>query len=151
MNPLVRNNEWKWLTKDPFSSFHHNWDNLYPNTLFRFPVQSSSRVPAVDIKETDSEYKVVADLPGIAKDNLEVTVDENYLKIVVNAQEDNQEESDGRVIRRERFQGQITRSFKLGNTVESDKIQANYKDGVLSIVVPKKEERKTRKIDVSVH
>ena len=111
---------------------------------------SKAGVPAVDVRETDSEYQVVADLPGVSKDSLEVSVKDDVLSIMVNAEEVSEEKSEGRILRRERFHGRISRS-RLGDAVDNENIQANYKDGVLSVTVPKKESLQRRRIDVAVH
>ena len=73
------------------------------------------------------------------------------LSIVVSSQEESEQNSEGRVLLKERYQGKITRSFRLSDTLDSENIQATYKDGVLSISVPKKEPTQPRKIEVSVH
>ena len=119
--------------------------------MFRNPARLGAGVPAVDINETDSEYQVVADLPGLSKDALNVSVTDDVLSIVVSAQKDNEENLQGRVIRKERYRGKVTRSFKLSDAVDSENIQASYKDGVLSISVPKKESTQSKKIEISVH
>ena len=151
MNQLVKSNEWNRLSRDPFASFGYDWRNFSPNDLFRSSVSSADRVPAVDIEETDTEYRVVADLPGISKENLDVSVNDDILSIVVSSEEEGEQKSEGRILRKERYQGKITRSFRLSDALDSENIQANYKDGVLSISVPKKELTQPRKIEVLVH
>ena len=151
MNPLVRSKEWNRLSRDPFASFGYDLRNFSPSDLFRSSVSSTDRVPAVDIEETDTDYRVVADLPGISKENLDVSVNSDILSIVVSSQEESEQNFEGRVLLKERYQGKITRSFRLSDTLDSENIQATYKDGVLSISVPKKEPTQPRKIEVSVH
>ncbi len=139
----------------------HPW-NRFPlsnlwNEFSGFPVKSihrnfhASLVPAVDIKETDTEYQVVADFPGASKESLEVSLKNNVLNIMFNVQEVNEEKSEDRILRRERFRGKVSRSFRLDNSVDNDNIQANYKNGVLTVIVPKKESLQARKIEVTVH
>ncbi len=151
MNPLVKSNEWNRLSRDPFASFSYDWPNFSPSDLFRSSVSSADRVPAVDIEETDTEFRVVADLPGISKKSLDVSVNNDILSIVVSSQEESEQNSESRILRKERYQGRITRSFRLTDTLDSENIQANYKDGVLSITVPKKEPTQPRRIEVLVH
>lgn len=148
MNQLVRTRDWN---RNPVSVFDANWDVFNPSSMFRNPARFSTSVPAVDINETDTAYEVVADLPGISKDALDVSVTDNVLSIVVNDQKDNEENLEGRVIRKERYRGKVTRSFKLSDAADSENIQASYKDGVLSISVPKKESTQSKKIEISVH
>ncbi len=148
MNQLVRSKE---RNRNPFAILNADWDVFGPSSFLRSPARFTDNVPAVDIKETDNEYEVIADLPGISKDNLDVSVTDDILSIVVGAQDEHEEKSDGRVIRRERFRGEVTRSFKLSDAVDSENILANYKDGVLSITVPKKPSIQSKKIEISVH
>lgn len=148
MNQLVRSREWN---GNPFAILNSDWDVFSPHSILRRPARLMDNVPAVDIQETDTEFKVVTDLPGISKDALDVSVKNDVLSIVVRNQSDNEENAEGRVIRKERFRGEVTRSFKLGDAVDSENIQASYKDGVLSITVPKKESPQSRKIEISVH
>lgn len=128
-----------------------DWEIFKPSAILRRPVRLTDNVPAVDIQETETEFKLVADLPGISKDALDVSVTNDVLSITVHAQGENEEKAEGRVLRKERFRGEIARSFKLGEAVDSENIQAGYKDGVLSIAVPKKESKQSRKIEISVH
>ncbi len=148
MNQLVRTRDWN---RNPVSVFDTNWDVFNPSSMFRNSARVGASVPAVDISETDTEYKVVADLPGISKDALDVSVTDNVLSIVVSAQKEDEENFEGRMIRKERYHGKVTRSFKLSDAVDSENIQASYKDGVLSISVPKKESTQSKKIEISVH
>ena len=148
MNQLVRARD---RNRNPFAIFNSDWDVFSPNSMFPSSARFFENVPAVDIKETDDEYQVIADLPGISKDALDISVVDDVLSIVVNREEDNEENVEGRVIRKERVRGKSTRSFKLSDSVDSENIQASYKDGVLSITVPKKAPVQSRKIEVSVN
>ena len=148
MNQLVRARD---RNRNPFAIFNSDWDVFTPSSMFQSSARFLDNVPAVDIKETDEEYQVIADLPGISKDALEISVVDDVLNIVVNREEDNEENVEGRVIRKERVRGKSTRSFKLSDSVDSENIQASYKDGVLSITVPKKAPVQSRKIEVSVN
>lgn len=148
MNQLVRSREWN---RNPVTIFDTNWDIFSPSSIFQNPTRFNANVPAVDINETDTAYEVVADLPGISKDALDVSVTDNVLSIVVSDQKDSEENLEGHVIRKERYRGNVTRSFKLSDAVDSENIQASYKDGVLSISVPKKESTQSKKIEISVH
>ena len=151
MNSLIRSDDWNPLSRDPFTSILGNWSDLVPSAFRSVPQNINNWVPAVDIKETDSGYEVIADLPGISKDDIDVTVVDKVLSIVVNSEKESVSEDDGRFLRKERYQGKVTRSFKLNRSVDDQNIQANYKDGVLSIIVPKKADTESRKIEISVH
>ncbi len=151
MNSLIRNNGIRSFNDSLISSVMQNWNEFLPSTHQGPSLNSVGRVPAVDIKETDAEYQVIADLPGISKENIEVSVKEDVLSLTVRSDDEKSEESEGRVIRQERYQGTFMRSFKLNDLVDDQNIQAVYKDGVLSISVPKKEPVQPRKIEVAIN
>jgi len=106
--------------------------------------------PAVDVSEKEDAFHIRADLPGVKKDDLEITFQDGVLTINAETSEEKREEKEGRVIRQERRYGKFVRSMNLGDAVDPDKIKADYKDGVLDLVLPKAEKVKPRKIDVKV-
>lgn len=105
--------------------------------------------PAVDVTESEKELVVSADLPGIDPKQVEITVQENILTLSGErkAESESKDESYHRV---ERAYGSFTRSFVLPSTVDETKVSAEYKDGVLRVHLPKREEAKPRKIDVKL-
>ena len=103
--------------------------------------------PAVDVSENEKELLVSADLPGIDSKDVEITVKENVLTLT-GERKSGKEEKDGTYHRVERAYGSFTRSFVLPSTVDESKVNAEYKDGVLRIHLPKREEVQPRKIDV---
>jgi len=105
--------------------------------------------PAVDVTESEKELVVSADLPGIDPQQVEITVQENILTLSGErkAASESKDESYHRV---ERAYGSFTRSFVLPSTVDETKVAAEYKDGVLRVHLPKREEAKPRKIDVKL-
>ncbi|QAA33382.1 heat shock protein Hsp18 [Clostridium manihotivorum] len=102
----------------------------------------------VDLKETDENYLVEADLPGIKKDAIDIDYSSNNL-IISAKRNDSLEETKENYVRRERHYGEFKRSFYVDN-VDENSIDASFKDGVLRIVLPKKVkgEPKNRKIDI---
>ena len=107
--------------------------------------------PRVDIKEKKKKYEITADLPGVDKDDLSVTLEDGVLTIEASTSEEKTEEEDGKVIRKERRSGKFMRSFNLGLDVKEGDISAKFKDGVLTLSVPKAEASvsKPKKINVS--
>ena len=101
-------------------------------------------VLAVDIYEDDSQFVVRADLPGVAKEDVQVTLTEGILTINAESKPDTGPES-GQWLRRERRVGHYVRSIQLSGSIDADNITANLKDGVLELTVPKpkKVERQT--------
>mgnify|MGYP003572331254 CR=1 FL=1 len=106
--------------------------------------------PAIDISETPDAYLVAAELPGVEKQDVHVTVLENRLFIKGEKKQETREEKQN-VHRVERAYGAFSRSFDLPRAVEAEKITAAYKDGVLRVSVPKAEEAKPKQIEVNVN
>lgn len=104
--------------------------------------------PRVDLKETDDHYIVHLDVPGMKKEDLQIRYQDGTLSVSGErfAEQDEQQED---FVRIERSFGRFYRSFALPKRVDDDKIEANYQDGVLTVRVPKAEETKPRRIEVS--
>lgn len=107
--------------------------------------------PRVDIKEKKGRYEITADLPGVNKDDLSVTLDNGVLTIDASTQDEKTEEEEGKVIRKERRSGKYMRSFNLGPNIKESDIKAKFKNGVLKLTVPQGEETvvKAKRIEVS--
>ncbi|MAT50093.1 MAG: heat-shock protein Hsp20 [Porticoccaceae bacterium] len=93
--------------------------------------------PRVDIKEHDGHYEISAELPGVKKEDLHITLEEGILTIEAESRQESKEEKEGRVIRQERRYGKFTRSFNLGGNVSEEDISANFDNGILTITAPK--------------
>ena len=121
--------------------------------LFGLPDHEVSGVtawsPAVDVRETDAEIIVTADLPDIAEESLDVRVDEKLLTLKAERQLE-KETQDGDFLYQERAYGAFHRSFELPKSIDADKINAKYDRGVLQIVLPKQPDKQkvSRRIDV---
>lgn len=113
------------------------------------PFYTEGWSPAVDISETKDAYIVNAELPGIKKDDIKITMNGNVLTLRGDKKSES-EKKDGTFNRIERSYGVFERSFSLPVSVESDAIEARYNDGVLTVTLPKKEEAKEKVIDVRV-
>lgn len=93
-----------------------------------------------DVKETDDHYEVQMDLPGFKKEDVRLQLKDGILTFEATKKSEKDETDDkGKYIRRERFQGTCTRSFYVGEELEQDDVKAKFEDGVLSVIVPKKE------------
>ena len=101
-------------------------------------------VPAVDIYETDEDYRLKADMPGIDKAGLEVVVEEETLTIKGESEVVEQNE-----VYKEFKPRNYMRSFRLGNGIQKENISANLESGVLTLTLPKAEKIKPRKIEIS--
>jgi HSP20 family protein len=109
--------------------------------------QSSAWLPAVDVWETDRELVLSFDIPGIPEDKISVELEDNTLT-VSGERERSQEESGERFYRYERRFGTFARSVTLPQGVNEEQIQADYRDGVLEVRVPKPEEQKPKRIQI---
>lgn len=148
MNKLVRGSERR---LDPLSDF----DDLFQG--FWSPARrgaqnsgSGSQTPAIDIHETETGYEVTAELPGVKKEDLAVSIKDGVLTINAETKYEHEEKKKGRLIRQERRYGKFVRSMQLGNDVAEDDIKADYKDGVLHLILPKVEEKQPKQIDVNI-
>jgi HSP20 family protein len=110
----------------------------------------AARSPAIDVSETESAYLVKAELPGVSRDGLDVTINDGVLTINAERNEEKKEEKEGRLIRQERYYGKFVRSLRLGSDVDESKVEARYEDGVLHLSLPKTAEVKPRKVDIKV-
>ena len=109
----------------------------------------SGWMPAVDLFEDKDHFTVKAELPGMKKDDIELTLHEGCLSIS-GERRDGSKYKDAEVHRSERFVGRFQRTLSLPAPVAADKITAQYKDGVLTVTLPKTEEAKPKQIDVKV-
>ena len=109
----------------------------------------ASWAPAVDIFETENELVVKADLPDVQEKDIDVRVENNTLTIRGERKFNNEVHEDN-YLRVERAYGTFTRSFSLPNTVNTEGIHAEYRSGVLSVRMPKREETKPKQIKISV-
>ncbi len=105
--------------------------------------------PLADVAETGDAYTVTVEVPGIRKDDIQLSVQENILSLRVTKQSGKDEE--GRTCRHvERFYGSFERHFPFSSTIDPDHMKAGYRDGVLEIVLPKAENARKREIAIEV-
>lgn len=140
--------------KDPFFSEFDRFFNdeiLRPSSLFGRWMGEDLRdvwVPPVDVQETDESFVFTAELPGLSKDDVEITLEDNLLTLT--GERKLEEKEEGKSYHRvERTYGSFSRSFSLPAQVESDNVAAKFESGLLRIEIPKAEQVKPRKIDIS--
>jgi HSP20 family protein len=134
--------------ENPLSFFDDMRENV--RSFFEdFPVWSTAaRSPAVDVREEDEQYVVEAELPGMTEEDVQVDVDEDTLTIASKRQEQSEEKKEG-YLRRERRTTAFRRSFALPPDVEESKIDAAFKNGLLTVTLPKGKES-TRRRTISI-
>ena len=121
--------------------------NDFMDDFFVFPQERKSAASTknnlmqTDVKETETGYEVVIDLPGYSKENVNAELKDGYLIISATTTSNDEEKSeDGKYIRKERYSGSCSRSFYVGDAVTQDDVKAKFENGVLTLEVPKKEE-----------
>ena len=93
-----------------------------------------------DVKETDSSYELDIDLPGFKKDEIQAQLKDGYLTIsAAKGLDKDEQDKQGRYIRQERYTGQCSRTFYVGNAVSQEEIKAKFEDGILRLSIPKKQ------------
>lgn len=97
-----------------------------------------------DIYEKDGNYHIEADIPGFKKEDIKVECEDGYVSISAEKNDEHEENDDKKYIKRERNYSKITRKFYVGD-IETDKIKAEYKDGILNVTVPKEEKLSSKK------
>lgn len=125
------------------------FDNYFHGTDLSEDASLAAWSPAVDITEQDNEYIVKVELPGVNKDDVKITLESNILTIRGEKKQEKETKKEN-YHRVERSYGSFQRSFNLPTSVKSDKIDAAYNDGILTVSLPKAEEAKPKQIEVKV-
>ena len=137
------------FTKRSFRPFY--MPDIFEDNFFPVLSNGNNLKPAVNIREDDKNYVLDFAIPGIDKKDLKIDMNEDVLTISSETKNDSEESKDG--YRRKEFSYKaFSRSFYIPENVNREKIEANYKDGILTVSLPKHEEEKnkiTRKIEIS--
>ena len=145
--------ELAWPGFGRLSSLRDELDRLFESPwteLARTSQLLSGWTPALDVYEDKESFIVSAELPGMKKEDIDVSLHADSLSISGERKSETKEE-DAEVCRSERFFGRFQRTVTLPAPVAADKVKAQYKDGILTITLPKTEETKPRQIDVSIN
>ena len=138
--------------RDPFSDLfglHRDLDHLFNIASYNEGAAKGAWSPAIDFYEDDAGYQVKADLPGIHKKDVNVSLDDDVLSISGQRNEE-REDKEGTYYRTERVTGSFQRVFQLPGAVNAKKVKARFVDGVLEVTIPKAEEAKPKQIDIDV-
>jgi HSP20 family protein len=137
------------ITKRSFRPFY--MPNFFDDDFFPVLTSRSSSMPAVNIREDDKKFTLDLAVPGIDKKELKIDINEDVLTISSETKNETEENKDG-YKRKEFSYSSFCRSFQIPENVSKEKIEANYKDGILSVGFPKVEEEKnkiTRQVKIS--
>ena len=133
--------------EDLFDNFMKDFpffdDNTESNVEKKLYGRRGKNLMKTDIKETEGGYELEMDLPGFTKDEIKVSLENGYMTISAakGLDKDEQDKKSGRYIRKERYAGSCERSFYVGSQVTQEDILAKFKDGVLTMDVPKAEKK----------
>lgn len=120
--------------------FNSLLDDSFFSDFFRpLAARTGDRVPAIDVRENDGTYSVKVDLPGVKKDDIQVSLDNGILSIKAETKSEEKEEKEGKLIRQERHYGQFLRQLSVGSEVDAAAIKAQFDNGVLTLELPKKQ------------
>jgi HSP20 family protein len=137
----------------PRLSVYDPFAEVFPE-LFRSVLQPSRPAGAealeikLDVKETDSEYTVEAEMPGVKKDDIHVQIDGNRVAIQAETKRESEQKDGERVLRSERYYGSVARSFTLASEIDESRVRAKIDNGVLSLALPKKKAPTSKRITV---
>ncbi len=142
MAQLIRNEPFDDLVNNLFQGFF-----VRPVGTAAAPA-GAARAFSVEVREDDKAYSVHAELPGVAKDDIHVTIDGNDVAISAEVKNSRDEKQDGRVLRSERYYGKLYRAFQLADTIDESAAEAKYTDGVLELRLPKKAVTAARRLEI---
>ncbi len=132
----------RWKNQDEnFPSFSNFFDDFFSRDVYNGNLRGAN-LPAVNISEDDDNFEVEVAAPGLKKEDFNINLENNLLTISGEHKEEKEEKEGKKISRREFNYTSFTRSFNLPDTVEGEKIEAKYEDGVLRLSLPKKEEAK---------
>jgi HSP20 family protein len=135
---------------DRFATLRDELDRLFDRPfgpVFRAPGSLSHWAPALDVYQDKDQFTVVAELPGLKKEDIELSLHDGVLTI---SGERKQEKKGEEGYKNERLFGRFQRSVTLPASVDGNKVKATYQDGILKVVLPKADEAKPKQIEVSV-
>ena len=133
---------------DPFGDL---FDDLMKGFLVR-PIATEGAATAprmkLEVSEQAEAFKVLAEIPGVKKDEIQVTIDGDQVTISAEVRSEKDAKEGERVVHSERYYGKIARAFRLGHDLDEAKAQAKYADGVLELLLPKKTTAAARKLAI---
>jgi HSP20 family protein len=133
---------------DPFGEL---FDDLFKGFLVR-PVMGEGRDVAprmkIEVSEQNGGFKVLAEIPGVKKEDIQVNVDSDQVSITAEVKQEKEAKEGERIVHSERYYGKVARAFRLGYEIDESKVQAKYSDGVLELTLPKKQQPAAKQIAI---
>jgi HSP20 family protein len=136
-----------------FDPFEDRFEDVVRGMLRPFlaaaPAASETAVAArMDVSESETAYTVKAEMPGVKREDINVSIEGNQISISAEAKREKEVKNGDRVLRSERYYGKVYRGFTLGQDVDEQGASAKYADGVLELVLPKKTAAATKKLTI---
>ena len=134
-----------------YTPFDETFDDLLKGFFVRpmsLDSQPGIQQVRIDVSEDDGAYSVRAEIPGVKKEDINVTIDGNQVAIAADVKRNHEDKQAGKVLRSERYYGKVYRTFSLAQDVDEGSAQAKYNDGVLDLRLPKKAAASARKLAI---
>jgi len=149
MSNITRFDPYTELTRfDPFMDIDDVFNRFMLRPISRGGMELEPQI-RMDVKEVDGEYRIDAEIPGVKKDDIHVTIDGKRVSISAEVKQEKEVKEGERLIRCERSYGMTSRSFNLADEVDQSKVQAKYNNGILELTLPKKPGAARKEISIS--
>jgi HSP20 family protein len=132
----------------PFEDFFNDFGKGFFVRPFAYPQEAELSIK-IDVKEDAKGYTVKADVPGVKKEDIQIDIDDDVVTLRAETKKEKEEKKDEKVVYSERSYGMVSRSFTLPTDVDAKTANAEYKDGVLTLVLPKKANGAAKRITIS--
>jgi HSP20 family protein len=145
MANISRYDPFNLVRADPFGDMDDLFKGFFMRPVFEGQPQIQIKI---DVKEDDNAYTVHADIPGVKKENIQVSIEGNQVSVSAETKVEKEEKKGEKVLRSERYVGKVARSFTLPHEVDDAQAQAKYSDGVLELTLPKKAATSAKKLAI---
>ena len=133
---------------NPFEDFFSDFGKGFWVKPLAFPAETALTMK-IDVKEDDKSFTVKADIPGVRKEDIQIDIDDDEVSLRAEAKQEKEEKKGEKTVYSERSYGMVSRSFTLPAAVDEKGAKAEYKDGVLNLMLPKKTNGAAKRIAVS--
>ena len=133
---------------DPLNDIDDMFKGLFVRPM-RFDLETPQMRVKMDVTRTDDTYTAKAEIPGVKKDDIHVSIDGNEVTISGEIKKESEEKKGEEIIRSERHYGKVSRSFTLPHDVDESRVTAKYADGVLNLTLPMKAKTASRKVVIN--
>lgn len=134
----------------PFETSDERLDDLFRGFFMRPVRMEQAQAPQmkIDVSETETAYNIRAEIPGVNKQDIDISIDGNQVSISAEIKSEQSEKTGERVLRKECFSGRAYRSFTLAQELDDQSAEAKYSDGILTLALPKKKAVAAKKLEI---